>query len=49
MIRINKERNTELGILAQKYGKSKTQILNDLVQEAFQNLLGEYAHHDSAV
>lgn len=47
MIRIHKERLVELGILSKEYGLSRTQILDQLVQTAFQNMLGEVANHDT--
>jgi len=49
MTRINKERYTELGILSERYGLTRTQILNDLVQAEFQKLLGEYTANDTTV
>jgi len=49
MIRINKERYTELGILSERYGLSRTEIINDLVSAEFQKLLGDYANHDLIV
>ena len=49
MIRIDKERMTELKILSERYGKSRTHILNDLVKEEFQRFLGEYTDHDLIV
>ena len=47
MIRIHKERLVELGILSKEYGLSRTQILDQLAQTAFQNMLGEVANHDT--
>jgi len=44
--RINKERYVELGILSKEYDMTRTEILNGLVQQAYQKLLGEYQNAD---
>jgi len=46
MTRINKERYTELGIMAKEYDIPRSQILNDLVQAEFQKFLEEHTSYD---
>jgi len=47
MTRINKEQYLNLGILAKEYEMTRTQLVNLLVQNAWEKYLEERTDHDS--